>query len=129
MEIRKRWHFLLPLPIAMIVTEVIILCRAILMQDSKFFAEFWKGLATLLWITSAAGAAFFPSGLVAPFVVGRPGSVAVVWISAGWTLYGIAIVWGLIKPHRHVFLALCVLLLINIGGCQFVATEGLRQLH
>jgi hypothetical protein len=124
----KRSWFLLPLPIAMIIAEAILLIRALALQDQQFFAHFWKSIGPLLGITSIAGM-IFPAGLVAPFVMGTPEPSATTLIFAGWALYAGLTVLGLVKPSRALFLILCFLLVINIVGCQFVVTERLKELH
>jgi hypothetical protein len=124
----KRWWFLLPLPIAMMIAEAILLIRALALQDQQFFAHFWKSIGPLVGITSIAGL-IFPAGLVAPLVMGPPEPSATRFILAGWALYAGLTVLGLVKPRRVLFLILCSLLVINIAGCQFVVTERLKELH
>lgn len=81
-------------------------------------------------ILAVLGGMTFPLGLFAPFVWNGDvfhtyGGVMVVM---GWVLYACLTIAGFIKPLRIVFWILCVILIVNIGGCHLPqVTETFRS--
>ena len=110
---KKKW-FLLPLPIALLIS-------GLLMNGIHFLYAFvdWGLIPFYLFISL-----LFPIGLFAPFVR-SPSDISYGMLLIGWILYAAIIVFGLIKPTRVAFIVLCLLLVLNIGGCQQPQTSGL----
>jgi hypothetical protein len=122
----KRWWFAIPLPCAWILYMLICITHLLL-----------KGCSLLKAMQNLAYAAigsiwFFPVGLSALFVQ-NPHLLKHHFksqIAFGYTLYAILMLWGFIRPHRYVFIVLCMVLLANLVGCQMNQTgRAIADLH
>jgi hypothetical protein len=78
----------------------------------------------LAFYVAAYGIHTFPIGLPALFIWNARvlGENANQYVTFGYTVYAVLIIWGLIRPQRMVLLILCLLLLANIVGCQLEHT-------
>jgi len=113
---QKRWFFL-ALPIAMLLCYLIWLFR---------FAVFWHHSSLLEFIRTAglcaaAGILSFPSGIVR--LISLPWSYAWPVIVLGYGIYGMVIVVGAKERSLCAFIFLCLLLALNIVGCQLTMIE------
>jgi hypothetical protein len=112
----KRWWFALPLPAALLVGLVAWSAR-LLAQSPELTIG---GVCETLGQVAVFGGPTFPVGLFA-WVIWSSDAVAHHWMSVcavGWLLYLSLIVAGLVRPGRGLFVVLCVLLVLNVGGCH-----------
>jgi hypothetical protein len=110
----KKWWFLIPLPAALAVSYVLLLARVALSP---------KGLTGAL-----QGAGVFAIGGVALFPVGLTGGLTstrnledpflVQVFCLGYALYLGMTIAGVLKPSKWLLAALCLILVLNVVGCQ-----------
>ena len=75
---------------------------------------------------ACTGSIIFPIGLCSIFVWSSRllETHAALFMIAGWITYLSVVIIGMIKPRKMIFLALLILLILNIGGCWLPHTQN-----
>ena len=112
----KRW-FLIPLPTAILISYAIWLVRMWIDDPSE-------NVVVSAFIIAIIGAYSFPIGLPGAILV--PQTIITANLSLfsclGYILYVALSITGYLKQTRWLFIPLCVLLLLNMAGCQMERT-------
>lgn len=109
----KEWWFLFPVPVALLLTLIIRLFPGFIATKSVCIPGDNLGVFLIL------GLIFFPLGFFATFIWDSwvIHNNILLFIAAGWIVYIGLTLSGTLKPDRRLFLLLCGLLLLNVGGC------------
>lgn len=117
-EPTRRW-FLIPLPAALLVTCVLCLVRTYIVYGTLRDIPEWVTIIVPIGIfffpLGLAGAVLMPADVIAKHALLI---VAVVYLS-----YLALILRGRKKPGRALLFVFCILLVLNIIGCQMKSIE------
>jgi hypothetical protein len=113
----KKWWFAIPLPAALLFSYMIWAGR-------QWVGAGFEEVLESFVITVTLGLMCFPIGL--PEALSVPEDIMElyygVFVFSGYALYLTLSVAGMLKPTRYILLALAVLLILNIAGCQMEGT-------
>jgi len=118
----KRSWFALPVPIGLLITFITVFIRGQVQSPAGSGGD----ICMTMGILAVFGGMTFPLGLFAPFVWSA--NVFQMYggemVLAGWIWYAALTIYGFVIPNRIVFWILCVLLVVNIGGCHLPQVAG-----
>ena len=123
----KRWWFLFPLPVAMLLTCVLVWLKFTLFSGAVT-NEGFLSMLSLLCCIAFWGAISFPVGLPLFCLRGNNEPLSNIFLPVvllGYAFYVGLSIYGTLWRSRIVLVVLCILLLINIIGCQFDGAAGL----
>ena len=120
----KRWWFILPLPVTMILAGVFFALRSGSYTGLKSIQD---AFGLFMFITLFGGR-LFPVGLPLCLTFGNPEplrNAVLPIVLLGYLLYIGLSIYGARQRSRIVLMVLCFLLLLNLIGCQFNGAVGL----